>query len=65
MTVELGTNVLLGLDPRRIEDVPSLIDDAASRPAKIPPMWDGQAAGRIVDVLGTVPMRADTVAAAA
>jgi UDP-N-acetylglucosamine 2-epimerase (non-hydrolysing) len=65
VTVELGTNVMLGLDPRRIEDVPALIDDAVSRPAKIPPLWDGQAAGRIVDVLGSVPMRADTVAAAA
>jgi UDP-N-acetylglucosamine 2-epimerase (non-hydrolysing) len=65
VTIELGTNVLLGLDPRRIEDVPTLIDEAASRPTKIPPLWDGRAAGRIVDVLGTVPLRADTVAAAA
>jgi UDP-N-acetylglucosamine 2-epimerase (non-hydrolysing) len=65
VTIELGTNVLLGLDPGRIEDVPALLDSAASRPAKIPPLWDGRAAGRIVDVLATAPMRADTVAAAA
>jgi len=65
VTIELGTNVLLGLDPSRIEDVPALIKAAASRPAKIPPLWDGQAAGRIVDVLGTAPLRADRVAATA
>jgi UDP-N-acetylglucosamine 2-epimerase (non-hydrolysing) len=65
VTIELGTNLLLGLDPRRIEEVPALIDAAASRPARIPPLWDGRAAGRIVDVLGTVPLRADSVAAAA
>jgi UDP-N-acetylglucosamine 2-epimerase (non-hydrolysing) len=56
VTVELGTNVLLGLDPRRIEDVPDLIPAATSRPAQVPPKWDGRAAGRIVDVLRAVPL---------
>jgi UDP-N-acetylglucosamine 2-epimerase (non-hydrolysing) len=61
ITVELGTNVLLGLDPRRIEDVPDLIAAGASRPAQVPPKWDGHAAERIVDVLGTVPTGTDRV----
>jgi UDP-N-acetylglucosamine 2-epimerase (non-hydrolysing) len=61
VTVELGTNVLLGLDPRRIEDVPDLIAAGASRPAQVPPKWDGHAAERIVDVLGTVPTGTDRV----
>jgi UDP-N-acetylglucosamine 2-epimerase (non-hydrolysing) len=65
VTVELGTNVLLGLDPRRIEEVPELISDATSRPARIPPKWDGRAAGRIVDVLATVELTTERVAAAA
>ena len=51
VTVELGTNTLLGLDPGRIVDVPRLIDGARSRPSRVPPLWDGHAAERIVDVL--------------
>ena len=65
ITIEMGTNVLLGLDPQRIDDVPSLIDAAASRPARIPPLWDGRASERIVDVLSTVPLGADRVTAPA
>jgi UDP-N-acetylglucosamine 2-epimerase (non-hydrolysing) len=61
VTVELGTNVLLGLDPQRIEGVPDLIAAGTSRPARIPPLWDGHAAQRIVDVLGTVPTGTDSV----
>jgi UDP-N-acetylglucosamine 2-epimerase (non-hydrolysing) len=64
VTIELGTNVLLGLDPRRIDDLPSLIEAGASRPARVPPRWDGRAAGRIVDVLSVAPLGAGRVAAA-
>jgi UDP-N-acetylglucosamine 2-epimerase (non-hydrolysing) len=51
VTCELGTNTLLGLDPARIADVPRLIEEQAQRPASIPPLWDGQAAPRITEVL--------------
>ena len=51
ITVELGTNTLLGLEPERIGDVPHLIEEAAGRPSQMPPQWDGNAAERIVDVL--------------
>jgi UDP-N-acetylglucosamine 2-epimerase (non-hydrolysing) len=51
VTVELGTNVLLGLHPQRIAEVPALIDEVRSRAASVPPYWDGAAAGRIADVL--------------
>jgi UDP-N-acetylglucosamine 2-epimerase (non-hydrolysing) len=61
VTVELGTNVLLGLDPGRIEGVPELITAGASRQARVPPKWDGHAAERIVDVLGKVPMGTDRI----
>jgi UDP-N-acetylglucosamine 2-epimerase (non-hydrolysing) len=48
ITVELGTNTLLGLDPQRIAELPALIE----RPdAQVPPYWDGAAAGRLADVL--------------
>jgi UDP-N-acetylglucosamine 2-epimerase (non-hydrolysing) len=50
VTVELGTNTLLGLDPARIRDVPALLA-AGGLAGQIPPGWDGHAAERIVDVL--------------
>ena len=51
ITVSMGTNTLLGLDPARIAEVPALLDEARERETQIPPLWDGQAAERIVDVL--------------
>jgi UDP-N-acetylglucosamine 2-epimerase (non-hydrolysing) len=51
VTVDMGTNVLLGLDPDRIREAPTLLADARERSASVPPGWDGHAAERIVDVL--------------
>ncbi|HLH66189.1 MAG TPA: UDP-N-acetylglucosamine 2-epimerase (non-hydrolyzing) [Solirubrobacteraceae bacterium] len=52
VTVRLGTNTLLGLDPRRIDDIlPALARGCAARPAAPPPGWDGKAAERVADVL--------------
>ena len=51
VTVEHGTNVLLGLAPERIAEVPALLDEVRARPAAVPPLWDGHAAGRIADVV--------------
>jgi UDP-N-acetylglucosamine 2-epimerase (non-hydrolysing) len=51
ITVSLGTNTLLGLDPERIGDVPALLDEVRERETQVPPLWDGHAAERIVDVL--------------
>jgi UDP-N-acetylglucosamine 2-epimerase (non-hydrolysing) len=51
VTVEQGTNVLLGLRPDRIGEVPDLIAASHERAAGIPELWDGDAARRIVDVL--------------
>jgi UDP-N-acetylglucosamine 2-epimerase (non-hydrolysing) len=56
ITVEMGTNTILGLDPARIAEVPALMEQARSRPASVPPLWDGKAAGRIVDVLATAEL---------
>jgi UDP-N-acetylglucosamine 2-epimerase (non-hydrolysing) len=59
VTCDVGTNVLLGLAPGRIADVPQLIDEARARDAQVPPGWDGRAAERLVDVLeGAFPGRA-------
>jgi UDP-N-acetylglucosamine 2-epimerase (non-hydrolysing) len=51
ITLMMGTNTLLGLDPRRIADVPVLLAEAHQREARVPPHWDGKASKRIVDVL--------------
>lgn len=55
VTAEQGTNVLVGLDPDRIIAAGLDILAAAPSPRKVPELWDGQAATRIVDVL-TGPM---------
>jgi UDP-N-acetylglucosamine 2-epimerase (non-hydrolysing) len=51
ITVSMGTNVLLGLAPERIRQAPEILARAREREHRVPPLWDGQAAERIVDVL--------------
>jgi UDP-N-acetylglucosamine 2-epimerase (non-hydrolysing) len=51
VTCEIGTNVLLGLSPDRIVELPALIDDRAGATHRVPEGWDGHAAPRVVDVL--------------
>jgi len=51
VTVRLGTNTLLGLDPAAIAGIPAALEtglDAGPQPL---PLWDGQAAPRIADVV--------------
>ena len=62
ITVEIGTNVLLGLAPERISEIPRLLEEARARPVKVPALWDGRAAERIVDVLASSKSRADRFA---
>ncbi len=53
VTIELGTNVLLGLDPARIAEIPAIIagQDPSDPPPEPPPLWDGHAAERIAELL--------------
>jgi len=51
VTLTSGTNTLLGLDPARIARIPTLMAERGSPPAAPPPLWDGQAAQRIADVI--------------
>jgi UDP-N-acetylglucosamine 2-epimerase (non-hydrolysing) len=51
VTVEQGTNTLLGLSPERIAEVPARIIEARGGSQPAPHLWDGEAAVRIVDVL--------------
>ena len=50
VTVRAGTNMLLGLDPSRIADIPSAIRPKAHAMHR-PPGWDGHAAERIAAVI--------------
>ncbi len=47
VTIEAGTNVLLGLDPARIAEIPALIAARPAPPPQPPPLWDGRAAERL------------------
>jgi len=51
ITVSMGTNMLLGLAPERIREAPTLLARVRERSHRVPPLWDGQAAERIVGVL--------------
>jgi UDP-N-acetylglucosamine 2-epimerase (non-hydrolysing) len=51
ITVEMGTNVLVGSDPGRIREATARILAGPPRPHRVPPLWDGSTAGRIADVL--------------
>jgi UDP-N-acetylglucosamine 2-epimerase (non-hydrolysing) len=51
VTIRLGTNTLLGLNPERIADVPGLLDGRSLEQPVLPPQWDGAASERIAAVL--------------
>ncbi len=52
VTVELGTNYLLSdLDPASVDDLTQKILSGQAKQGVVPPLWDGQAAGRIKNIL--------------
>jgi UDP-N-acetylglucosamine 2-epimerase (non-hydrolysing) len=51
ITVEQGTNRLVGTDPRQILQAALDALNAPSRSVAPPELWDGKASGRILDVL--------------
>ena len=51
VTIRAGTNTLLGLDPAAIAGIPAALAQRPEAPPQPPPLWDGQAAERIADVL--------------
>jgi UDP-N-acetylglucosamine 2-epimerase (non-hydrolysing) len=51
ITCEIGTNILVGADPRGIAHGVNEILDGRVRPGAIPEKWDGRAAERIVNIL--------------
>ena len=51
VTIDLGTNELLGLDPAAIATLPARLAARPSTPPPPPPLWDGHAAERVAEVL--------------
>ena len=55
ITVEMGTNEIVGTDPRKITVAAlAVLDESSKRNSSIPPLWDGHTAERILDALGLV-----------
>jgi UDP-N-acetylglucosamine 2-epimerase (non-hydrolysing) len=53
ITIDQGTNHLVGLDPQRIVAAARKVLSEPSSASRVPDLWDGRAAARIVDVLLT------------
>lgn len=52
ITVEQGTNILIGHDMQRLKlEVQRVLHDGPSRKRRVPPLWDGKASERIAKVL--------------
>lgn len=51
VTVEMGTNQIVGTDTKKIIHAFRMVMDGNFRESRIPPLWDGKAAERIVDVI--------------
>jgi UDP-N-acetylglucosamine 2-epimerase (non-hydrolysing) len=61
VTLTMGTNALLGLDPGRIAEIPQRLPRRPG-PHRLPPSWDGQASQRIAEVLlGAADTRGEEV----
>ena len=52
ITIELGTNILVGTNQQKITRTAfEILENTSEKDAKIPPLWDGHAAERICDAL--------------
>jgi UDP-N-acetylglucosamine 2-epimerase (non-hydrolysing) len=51
ITVDVGTNVLVGQDPRKLRSELSLILEGKGKTGSIPPLWDGQTGERIAEII--------------
>ena len=51
VTVEMGSNQLVGTDTQRIIESYRRVHGGALKKATVPPLWDGKVAGRIVRVM--------------
>ena len=64
VTIELGTNELMSLDPGRIVTRVLALLAGERRPSRVPPLWDGKAGQRIAETLLRVVQAKESLAAA-
>lgn len=51
VTIDVGTNHLVGTDPEKVEKIALDILDGIVKPGRIPELWDGKAAKRITEII--------------
>jgi UDP-N-acetylglucosamine 2-epimerase (non-hydrolysing) len=51
VTVEVGTNIVVGQDMERLKSEVYRILDGKAKKGKAPPLWDGKASERIADII--------------
>jgi len=51
VTISIGTNYLVGTTPEKILETAFTILDGRGKKGEIPPLWDGKAAQRIIEIL--------------
>ena len=51
ITVSVGTNVLVGSDPKKLRAEFMRVLDGKAKRGSVPPLWDGRAGERIADIL--------------
>lgn len=57
ITVEMGTNTIVGTDPQRITDAAfAALDNGRPPEHRVPPLWDGHTSQRILDSLAGMPL---------
>jgi UDP-N-acetylglucosamine 2-epimerase (non-hydrolysing) len=61
VTISQGTNLLVGTDPAQIRTAAQDILAGKSKADRIPPLWDGKAAERIVEILLQLAAKPETV----
>jgi UDP-N-acetylglucosamine 2-epimerase (non-hydrolysing) len=51
ITVDEGTNIIVGTDPDKIRDQSAAILEGKGKSGRVPELWDGRASERIVDAI--------------
>ncbi len=61
VTISQGTNLLVGTDPAQIRTAAHDILGGKSKAGRIPPLWDGKASERIVEILLRVAAKPESL----